>query len=640
MSVALLIQFLSVPAIAAVSNKNYGALPTLSMAAISPSGNLVAYRKVEGNNDFFIVYSREEKKIISAAHIGKLNPKHIYFIDEDKVVIIVSQLKRFLEYVGEHEISTAFVFDVKTKKFQQLLTPGNNIRLGQSGLGRVIAISPDKKTIYMPAYVGDNTEAPDYSLMKVDIESPRGPRVMHKGNYKTRDYFMDGDGNLLAKEVYSDSSDVHRLMVKEGNDWREIYSDTVKIMDLGFMGLTPDRKSLVVLDEDSSTERTGYYLMSLADGTMTATHFGRTDADIDNVITDINRVVYGVRYSGFNPSYKFIDPVLDKRMSEITTFFPDQSVWLADWSANWESILVLVEGSDSSGDYYLFTDGKPPVQLAASRPDIKAQDIHPIAVINIKARDGLIIPTLITIPNTKLEAMKNLPAVLLPHGGPADYDRIGFNWMAQAFANKGYLVIQPQFRGSTGFGLAHYLAGQGEWGKKMQDDLTDSLQLLVNKGYVDPARVCIVGASYGGYAALAGAAFTPDLYQCAVSVNGVSDLAEMLRTEKRDHGKSSWVVNYWEASMANGSASKEILNAISPINHVEKIKAPVLLIHGQNDEIVPVRQSKAMYKKLNGQDKEVVYKELKHESHYLESNETRLEMLESMVAFVEKYLGK
>lgn len=174
----------------------------------------------------------------------------------------------------------------------------------------------------------------------------------------------------------------------------------------------------------------------------------------------------------------------------------------------------------------------------------------------------------------------------------------------------------------------------------MQDDLTDSLQLLVSKGYVDPARVCIVGASYGGYAALAGGAFTPDLYQCVVSINGVSDLAEMLRIEKRDHGKSSWVVNYWEGSMANGKATKEMLNSVSPINYVEKFKAPVLLIHGQNDETVPIRQSKSMYKKLKGEDKTVVFKELKNENHHLQSSETRMEMLEAMVSFVEKHLGK
>jgi Dipeptidyl aminopeptidases/acylaminoacyl-peptidases len=135
----------------------------------------------------------------------------------------------------------------------------------------------------------------------------------------------------------------------------------------------------------------------------------------------------------------------------------------------------------------------------------------------------------------------------MPHGGPAAQDVIGFDYMAQALASRGYLVVQPQFRGSTGFGQEHYKAGWGQWGKAMQDDLTDGVNFFVKKGYADPARVCIVGASYGGYAALAGAAFTPDLYQCAVSIAGVSHLPKMLKADKSRYGKKA---GYWIIGIA------------------------------------------------------------------------------------------
>src|SRR5690606_351827 len=131
------------------------------------------------------------------------------------------------------------------------------------------------------------------------------------------------------------------------------------------------------------------------------------------------------------------------------------------------------------------------------------------------------IPTLLTIPKEKITVLKNLPAVIYPHGGPESHDVIRFDYLAQALAAQGYLVIQPQYRGSSGFGRQHVLAGHGEWGKKMQDDLPDAIAALSDTGLIDPTRVCIVGASYGGYAALAGGAFTPELYKCVVSINGI-----------------------------------------------------------------------------------------------------------------------
>jgi len=626
---------------ASPTNKDYGGLPAISLGAISPSGNLFAYRNVDGKKDLFVVYSRTEKKVISAAHMGDLNPYEIYFIDENKIVLIAAQIKNLFEFRKGYEFGTAFVYDIQKKEFKQLLKPGDNIYIYQTWLGRVLGISADKKFLFMPAYIAreDRSDVLDFALMKVNIDSPQNPRVHVKSNSRTRDFFIDEKGNVIAKETYSNSNNKHTLAIKDGSKWREIYKDYMDILDVNFVGIMPNKKSLMALFNNEKTGRLGYYEMSLIDGAVKESELGRVDADIDNVFTDINRVVLGVGYSGFNPSYHFFDPIVNARVANIVKQFPEQSVILKDWTPDWKNILVSVEGSNTSGAYYLFTEGEPAVQLATTRPKIPPETVNPIATVKIKARDGLLIPTLLTIPNSRLGAMKNMPAVLLPHGGPAAHDQIGFDWMAQAFANKGYLVIQPQFRGSAGFGLAHRRAGNGEWGKKMQDDLTDSLQFLIGKGYVDPLKVCIVGGSYGGYAALAGGAFTPDLYKCVVSINGVSDLTYMLRTEKRDYGKSSWIVSYWEKSIANGKTTYDFLDSNSPVNFADKYKAPVLLIHGENDETVPIKQSKLMYKALKSANKKVVFKELENENHYLLSGETRLEMLESMVGFVEKHLG-
>lgn len=227
---------------------------------------------------------------------------------------------------------------------------------------------------------------------------------------------------------------------------------------------------------------------------------------------------------------------------------------------------------------------------------------------------------------------------MLPHGGPESYDEYGFNWLAQYFASRGFVVIQPQFRGSYGFGLQHLLAGRGQWGKKMQDDLTDGVNYFAPKGLIDAERVCIVGMSYGGYAALAGAAFTPDVYKCAVSINGVRDLESMIDNEKNQYGRNHWVVSYWQAVIDKEKLGDDFLELISPINYVDKIKMPILLIHGENDLIVSLEQSEEMYDELSGEDKIVTFIELEDEGHHLQSNESRLQTLKAIDTFIHKHI--
>jgi len=232
------------------------------------------------------------------------------------------------------------------------------------------------------------------------------------------------------------------------------------------------------------------------------------------------------------------------------------------------------------------------------------------------------------------------PTIVMPHGGPASYDAIGFDWMAQYFANRGYVVVQPNYRGSDGFGHAFRLAGHGEWGRGvMQHDVTDALTAAVNSGISDPERVCIVGGSYGGYAALAGGAFTPELYKCIAAIAPVSDLPRMIYDERRDSGRDSWVVAYWTDAIGDVKAERDRLEEISPANFAEAFRAPVLLIHGNDDTVVPYRQSKTMERALERAGKDVELVKLKGGDHWLSTSEMRLDTLRALDAFVSKHLG-
>ncbi len=228
---------------------------------------------------------------------------------------------------------------------------------------------------------------------------------------------------------------------------------------------------------------------------------------------------------------------------------------------------------------------------------------------------------------------KSLPLVVFPHGGPYARDTGGFDWWTQFLATRGYVVLQPQFRGSKGFGAELARAGNRQWGRGMQDDISAGVRDLIAKGVVDPKRVCIVGASYGGYAALAGAAFTPDLYACAASVNGIADIPQMLGFEKEKWGgEESDAYNYWKNLI--GNASDEAVIRSSPSRSIDTIRAPILLIHGTADTVVPPSQSRNFAQLLNRHGKHCELVELPTEDHWLSTGQSRLTMLQSLEAFL------
>jgi dipeptidyl aminopeptidase/acylaminoacyl peptidase len=225
----------------------------------------------------------------------------------------------------------------------------------------------------------------------------------------------------------------------------------------------------------------------------------------------------------------------------------------------------------------------------------------------------------------------------MPHGGPQDRDYPRFDWLAQAFASRGYAVFQPNFRGSGGYGRAFRDAGFGQWGRKMQTDVSDGLADLVRQGIVDPKRACIVGASYGGYVALAGVTLQHGLYRCAVADAPVSDLTMMVNLAEDASGATNSEARYWHSYMGVKEAGDPILKTLSPARHAADADAPILLIHGKQDTTVPPEQSAVMRKALNIAGKPVEFVELAGEDHYLSRAATRIQMLEAAVAFVQKY---
>lgn len=639
---AVLLAFVSGMAYAAPSLSDYGALPTVDNVALSPDGKLLAFKRTEGGKEILAVVSIADGKFVRGLDVSRIKLRNLYFFSNSKLISVTAEHRRVLGYRGKFDVSTAFLLDLESGGISQLLTPGDVVYVGQSGLGRIAGSSADGRHVFMPAYVGSSAadHSPNYSLVRVDLDSPGRPSVVAVGKEYTEDYFMDGAGKLLAEERFNSRASTHSIISYRDGGATEIFSQKVDIPGIGVVGVTPDRQALVISYRKEGAEYSALSAMSLKDGSVSAPLFVRSNADVETVITDVNRTVFGVMYSGLRPTYEFFDAQLTKRMQAIVDAHPGHSVWLVDWSDDWQHLLIQLEGVSTSGQYLLYSNGKPPKFLTASRPNIKPEHVNPVTEFSYKARDGMIIPALVTVPRAKVDALQNLPAVMLPHGGPAAHDWMGFDWLAQALASRGYLVIQPQFRGSSGFGFAHWSAGHGEWGRKMQDDLDDGLNALVAQKLVDPKRVCIVGASYGGYAALMGGARSPDKYKCVVSINGVTDLKRMLADERSSHGRDHYVVRYWKMLIAKGEIDNRALEKISPSYLAADFTGPVLLLHGKADEVVDFTQAKLMQKSLSKAKKQVKLVALKNEDHFLSKSETRLKALTEITSFLDAHLER
>jgi dipeptidyl aminopeptidase/acylaminoacyl peptidase len=303
--------------------------------------------------------------------------------------------------------------------------------------------------------------------------------------------------------------------------------------------------------------------------------------------------------------------------------------------------LVVFRAADMSQPPRVFEMGDKKINdRKAGRMDPIAQPftrlanvaLAPVSAVHYAARDGLSLPAYLTMPLHRGD--KALPLVIMPHGGPFARDDWEYDPFVQFLANRGYVVLQPQFRGSTGYGKAFVEKGYGQWGRKMQDDVDDGVDWLVKSGKVDPRRVCIMGASYGGYAALWGAIRNPEKYRCAISFAGVTDIDAILRYDRRSFSAPRYFKR-WQTKIAG--EDKIDLDTVSPLAQAARLTIPVLIAQGEKDTTVPPRQAHQMVAALtraHANLESVFYKE---EAHGFSKPENMADFLRRMDAFLHKH---
>ncbi len=444
--------------------------------------------------------------------------------------------------------------------------------------------------------------------------------------------------------------DEHRFEVylrrSDGAGWDEIarYGER-ELPDLHIEGFTDDPRIAIVASRQTS-DRYGLFEYDVTTKKLGKPIFEHPTVDIGQpvggpIYDPYDTRLLGVYYVEDLWQRRYFDPGLVALQAKLEVTFVDASIVRSQsWSRDRKRFVVETQGPHDPGSYYYLDLAANKASLIGQhQPDIQGQELGEVFIVKYKARDGVKIPGYLTMPPGKNDA-KNLPLVVLPHGGPELRDYVQYDLLAQVIANRGYMVLQPNFRGSAGYGRAFEEAGHRQWGRRMQDDITDGVNALIRDGSADPNRICIVGGSYGGYAALVGGAFTPNLYKCVASVAGVSDLPRFLENRKARFGAGSGVYQYWVKLIGDPVVDRGALAAVSPALHAENFVAPVLLVHGLTDDIVPTDQSKLMNDALVRAGKRVKYVTIPNEGHEFLRRDSTIKVLGEIEAFLGANIGQ
>jgi len=616
----------------------YGRLPAMGHVDISPSGERLAFvaSDAEGRKLFVRTVAGQPLAVVPLAD-KKL--RGVYWGGERFVIFLISEPRRLSVDFTASEYTAGFVLDVETRKTTPIFgraTKSWDVIMGQYGTARISGrdyayFSTLEQTRRM---VAGDVEFVDYSpdLFRIDLETG-DVALVDQGRPDIFGWVVDG-AEVAARALYEARTGA--WAVTRGESAAVLARGVEPFGEVTIYGLGRSRDTILLgmWGEDGSPNARE---LSLTDGTLGPPLADAGDVFHRPLYHRDSKLLVGYAVTGANRRTVYIDPARQAQIDKISRAFAGKRPWVVSASASQDRVVVYTDGGDDSGSYWLVDlKALKADPLGDAYPRVTPSKVGKTSRFAYIAADGLAMEGIVTLPPGR-EA-KGLPVVVLPHGGPEGFDDLGFHWWAQAFAARGYAVFQPNFRGSSGYGKAFRDAGFGQWGRRMQTDVSDGLEALAKSGIVDSRRACIVGASYGGYAALAGVTVQNGLYRCAVSVAGVSDPVYMLETEMAESGARNAGVRYWRAFLgADQPGWVAELNAVSPAKLAARADAPVLLIHGKDDTVVKIEQSRRMERALRSAGKPVEMLTLDGEDHGLSGETTRIAMLQASVTFVLKH---
>ncbi|MFN3512487.1 MAG: alpha/beta hydrolase family protein [Phenylobacterium sp.] len=621
---------------------------TVRGAALSPNGRLVALLREQraGERRVAVVLLLAADDLTAPPRqvvLGDFDVDRLYWANDERLLISIF-VKRQENYVptGSHQplkLDTSFrrMMSVGLDDQPPVLLFGDQTRVLRSNfdLGSVVDLLPnDDRHVLMRLW---DPASGVRVLHAVDVYTGAST-LFERGNAATYTWFVQ-NGRPMLRWDYNARGTVASLYARapDASDWRLVRKLVMRTQirrpDLDIVGPTDEAGVFLAIHRTEDEPVASLKRFDLRDLTFGETVSARPGLDVDGALVDDQGRFVAARYVEDRFSYDFADESLAPHFRGVESFFGRKmNVRLVQVDRSGGRFVIHATSPQQPSAFYLYDVAARRLSpLAAGRPWLGADRLAPMESLDVRTRDGASIRAYLTVPRGDGPR----PLVVMPHGGPEIRDRWDFDLFAQAFAAQGWLVLQPNFRGSGGYGRDFAAAGRRRWGGRMQEDVEDAVDQVVAAGRVDPQRIAICGASYGGYAALMGAVRRPGLYRAAVSIAGVSDLIEVLEDVRRS-GEDAAIYQYWVETIGDPQAEKPRLIQESPRHRAGEIQVPVLLIHGTEDQVVRPAQSRIMAGALKSAGKRFEHVEIAGMDHGgWEPTATR-RVLETSVAFIAK----
>jgi dipeptidyl aminopeptidase/acylaminoacyl peptidase len=599
--------------------------PEFSAMQLSPSGKYLAtLAPINGHRNIVVLETDGLTNLKPLTGLDDQDVAGFFWANDD--VIVFTMDRDGNEGFGLYAVDR----DRDRPKIRTLIAP--EITRASVRFAQVVSRVPDDPDHIVVQW---NKRSPRYfGLYKVNVRKGR-PQQMTDRLENVSGWVVDHDGEPRGALVVDGLDGKFLYRGKGDEEFRTLIEFNMLDENITPLQFDFDNRTMYVAS-NIGRDKNAIYTYDPETNQMGEMLFARDDVDVTSLIMSrAQRKLLGVAYFDDYPRRHFFDEEEGRIQMQLHDAFPGKIVDVVSASDDEQLNILLVHNDRDPGAYYLFDRSTNELRYLVSRMEwIDPDRMSPMEPIEFAARDGLAIRGYLTLPKDHEEGQP-IPLIVNPHGGPFGIrDYWGYNPEHQFFASRGYAVVQVNYRGSGGYGREFEQAGYGEWGRKMQHDLSDAVSFLVDEGIADPERVCIYGGSYGGYATMAGLTFTPELYQCGINYVGVTDVALLFDSMPR----------HWEPlkelmKVQIGDPENEaLMDSISPIAHVEKIDDPILIVHGRRDPRVVIEHAEKLRREMKRSEKSFEWLVKSNEGHGFQKEENRLELYAEMERFLAEHL--
>jgi len=520
---------------------------------------------------------------------------------------------------------------IKTQKYRT--GKGLKTAIKQSQIqDTIVSILPEDPDHILIALDQTTLNYPD--VYKVNVNNAKRERKV-KNVRKVVKWYSDAQGQVRVGYVQPEKGKAKWIFRKHSNEnWQTIARADSKtnIMPFNFEAFDKDNPELIYVSTRSANNRLAFYLYDTNKEKMGSHIALEESSDVDSLLIDSKGGVFGYSYRDDYAKRVYFSKFWQSIQKMIANNFSGSLVSVESFSNDKKRIFIHVSSPINPGEYYFLDLNEGSLTLFSEQyPTIDNGKLAKMHLVNYKARDGVIIPAFLSLPHqVSVEQAKDFPSIIMPHGGPRARDYWGYDYWVQFLTARGYAVLQMNYRGSTGYGDEFESLGKQEWGGKMIDDINDGTQWLIKEGIANPEKICIMGWSYGGYAALQAPIASADTYKCSIAGGAVSNMPSFMIYQRQYTGYRRYkdYVKSDETSLVD----------ISPYHQMEKLKLPVLMFHGTEDRSVPFKQAIEFVDEMKNQGKSIKFVNLESADHHLSREKDRVLYLKEVENFLKQHM--